>query len=131
QLLNKDGVTGATARLGGTTPSVSNDLDIRVDVEDLPVGDAIQMGDATIYRPLSDIKAAIDITPFPGLLQFCMRQGGISPVPSIGTAIPFAQACEDATPFEDGNTPSQTPLSIGFHSNVAFDVTADADLNIT
>lgn len=130
QFLNRGGLTGATARLGGTTPAVSNDFDIRIDVEDLPIGDSIQMGDQTIYAPLADLKANIDITPFPGEVSFCLRQGGVSPVPLIPSGIPFTPACEDPHPFAPGDTPQQTPLSIGFHSNVAFDASADVDLSI-
>ena len=131
QFLNRDGLTGATARIGGTTPSSPQDFDIRVDVEDLPIGDSIDMGDQTLMNPLADIKANVDITPFPGDLSFCMRQGGVSPMPVLASGIPFTAACENVHPFAPTDTPSHTPLSIGFHSNVDFDVTADVDLNIT
>ena len=130
QFLNRGGITGAMARVGGTTPSVANDLQIRADVQDLPLGNTLQVGDETIDHPTATLKAAVDITPFPGELSFCMRQGGISPMPAV-SGIAFTASCENTQPFGASyGTPDHTPLSIGFHSNVPFDVGTNVDVAI-
>ncbi|MEY2571418.1 MAG: hypothetical protein QOE63_1768, partial [Acidimicrobiaceae bacterium] len=130
QFINRSGITGALARVGGTTPSVANNLQIRMDVKDLPLGDTLQIGSQTIDQPTATLKAAVDITPFPGELSFCMRQGGVSPMPAVSN-IAFTASCESTQPFGAAyGTPDHTPLSIGFHSNVPFNVGTNVDVAI-
>ncbi|MBA2280243.1 MAG: hypothetical protein H0W25_03275 [Acidimicrobiia bacterium] len=129
QFLNRDGVTGATARVGGGTPSAPRDLQVRVDVVDLPLADRIELGDLHVLDPTVSLDATVDVSPFPGELAFCLRNGGTSPVP-LASNIPFVATCEDADPFGDGVALTHTPLSIGFDANDDFDVDVAAAVTV-
>jgi hypothetical protein len=127
QFLNRDGVTAAKARVGGTTPAVANPLQVRVDIQDLPLpGGSLRLGDVTYANPVADLTAAVDITPFPGDVSFCLRDAGRE-VPPGTSGIPFTAICEDPRPFGNAVTIDHTPLSIGFQSNVGFDVAVEVD----
>lgn len=130
QFVNQRGVVAATAQLFGGTPSSPVDLGVNVDVLDLPIQESIDLGDVTYVDPLLDAKASLLISPFPGDLTFCMREGGIRPVPTP-SGIDFAAACEATDPFETGEPLEETPLSIAFDSaGVTFDVDLDAEITI-
>ena len=135
QFLNRGGMTAATAKAGGGA-----DFQVRVDIEDLPLGSLTQtldLGFIEIADPAATIKATVDITPFPGDLSFCMREGGLA-MPG-DSPITFTDTCEQTDPFDaDGDDSftdvdaslTHTPLSIGFDANTSFDVTVDAAVAI-
>ncbi|MGH9137350.1 MAG: OmpL47-type beta-barrel domain-containing protein [Acidimicrobiales bacterium] len=130
QFVNRDGVIAARARIGGSTAATPVDLGVNVDVLDLPIQEEIDLGDVTYTDPVLDARAALTISPFPGDLSFCLREGGIRPVP-VPSGIDFAAACEDTDPFDTGSSLQETPLSIGFDAaGTSFDVDVDAELTI-
>ncbi|WP_436794815.1 OmpL47-type beta-barrel domain-containing protein [Actinospongicola halichondriae] len=129
QYVDDDGLTAVQAALGGTTPSQDRDLQVRIDVDDLVIGDQIEIGDLVVDDPTVDLGLDVDITPFPGDLTFCTRSGGQSPVPTP-SGLSLTAICEDTAPFGPDVTLDHTPLSIGFTSNVPFDVSALLDATL-
>lgn len=130
QFVNRDGVIAATAHVGGGTSAAPVDLGINVDVVDLPIQESISLGDVNYVDPVLDARAALTISPFPGDLSFCLREGGLRPVPAA-SGIDFAAACEDSDPFETGSALQETPLSVAFDAEgVSFDVDVDAEVTI-
>lgn len=129
QFLNREGVTGITARAGGGTPLDPKDLQVRVDVQDLPVAPRMELGGLHVVDPMASLDATVDITPFPGELALCLRNGGATPVPA-SSGVPFVAVCEDTDPFGDGQALSHTPLSVGFDANQPFDVHVAAELGL-
>lgn len=126
QYVDRDGTTAVEAALGGTTPSQDRDLQVRVDVEDIVLADQIEIGDLEVDDPTLDLDLTVDVTPFPGELAFCTRSGGQSPLPAP-SGLSLSEICEDTSPFGPGSPVEHTPLSIGFTSNVPFDVRAELD----
>lgn len=134
QFLNQGGMTAATAKAGGGA-----DFQVNVDIEDLPLGgllSVLDLGLIQVAQPTATVKVQADITPFPGDLSFCLRDGGLA-MPA-DSPITFTDICEQTDPFDadnDGNYmeaggPSTTPLSIGFDANTSFDVHVDAEVAI-
>ncbi len=59
----------------------------------------LDLGLIEIAQPSATIKATVDITPFPGDLSFCMREGGLA-MPG-DSPITFTDTCEQTDPFDN------------------------------
>lgn len=128
QYLNRDGLTGVRSVAGG-----NKDLAVRVDIEGLPMADpggSVQLGDLQIDEPLLDLAADVTVTPLPGELDVCFRQGGITPVPAP-TGLAFTQPCENQLPFGNDVPLDHTPMSVAYRANTGFDTSLTVDAAIT
>ncbi len=93
----------------------NNNLQARVDVEGLPLGN-INFGNMAIQNATLDAKANVLVKPLPDDIRICLRESGQEIVPA--TSDPITDVCEDTAPFSGLGTLGHTPMSVAYRASV-------------